>query len=214
MDMYSIFAMAMSLLGGAALTLALVIYLDARKSVSQNRHIMMHWCEAVLDQQDSNRLLRQKIEQALAERVRNLETFRVNHAHRLNTLEDLVDLLNSDGTVEIDHYSEGQGWDRVKVNISDLSDADVTAARPERSVGDAEVIDVQSEVRSEWDRAYILDEDGAAFDRTDMIEERNEIALRQWANVTPANPTDPNPLDVEMDLAAQSNVERRFLQGL
>ena len=200
MDMYSIFAMAMSLLGGAALTLALVIYLDARKSVSQNRHIMMHWCEAVLDQQDSNRLLRQKIEQALAERVRNLETFRVNHAHRLNTLEDLVDLLNSDGTVEIDHYSEGQGWDRVKVNISDLSDA--------------EVVDVQSEVRSEWDRAYILDEDGAAFDRTDMIEERNEIALRQWANVTPANPTDPNPLDVEMDLAAQSNVERRFLQGL
>jgi hypothetical protein len=202
--MYSIFAMAMSLLGGAALTLALVIYLDARKSVSQNRHIMMHWCESVLAQQDSNRLLQQKIEQELAQRIKNLETFRVNHAHRLNTLEDLVDLLNSDGTVEIDHYSEGQGWDRVKVNISDLSESEITAARPERSVGDAEVIvDVQSEVRSEWDRARVLED-------FELDVPAGDTLLRQWDNVTPANPTDPNPLDAEM----QAIVERRFLQGL
>ena len=184
MDMYTVFAMAMSLLGGLALTLALVIYLDARKSVSQNRHIMMHWCESVLTQQDSNRLLQQKIDHALAERVRNLETFRVNHAHRLNTLEDLVELLNC---------------------VADPDEAAEVGQRSHRELGAGEmdIVDVhESDIpRGSAARAWEVDDYNEACS--------DDTLLRQWDNVTPANPTDPNPLDVDMAI-----VERRFLQGL
>lgn len=185
MDIYSIFAMVMSLLSGLALTLALVIYLDARKSVSQNRHIMMHWCESVLTQQDSNRLLQQKIDRALAERVRNLETFRVNHAHRLNAAEDLIELLNCvadpDEAAEVGQRSHG-----------------------EPGAGEMDIVDVHESraARSALDRAQIVDDYNEACS--------DDTLLRQWDSVTPANPTDPNPLDAEM----QAIVERRFLQGL
>ena len=217
MDIYTVFAMTMALLGGLAFGVGIVMALGARAAVTQMRDDTTAFCTRILDQIHEDAALRQKIEKALAERVRNLETFRVNHAHRLNTLEDLVDLLNSDGTVEIDHYSEGQGWDRVKVNISDLSESDVTAARPdersevgdaedaarpERSVGDAEVIDVQSEVRSEWDRARVLEDfelDVPACYGAGSIVRTSDIAARP---------------DERSEVGAAQIVERRFLQGL
>lgn len=96
MDIYTVFAMVMILAGGAGLTVGVLAMLDARQQIGAMREASAQWCGNILDQATESTAIRQKIERALAERVRNLETYRVNHAHRLNQVEDLVDLLNGD----------------------------------------------------------------------------------------------------------------------
>ena len=132
MDAYTVFALFMSLTGGTALTFAVLIYLDARRDMSAFNDNVRFWCGRLEQDRVASDLLRTKVEQALAERVRNLETYRVNHAQRLNQVEDLVE-------------SERQRADLVSVTDPGITPMDM------------EIIDVQAAVRGEWDRARMLE---------------------------------------------------------
>jgi hypothetical protein len=127
MDMYTVFALTAVVLGMLAMLVGIVFSLDARRQVTLNRATMIAWCSRMLDDRAAVDKLNQRVSQTLAERVRNLEVFRVNHATRLNQAEDLIDLLNHSqdpledsrgaarsepgaGTVTVEDYEPR--WDR------------------------------------------------------------------------------------------------------
>jgi len=124
MDSYTIFAIVMSVLGSVAMTLGVFMSLDAHNETVIARDTVKVWCAKILDEVAANERLRSKVEQALAQRIKDLETYRVNHAHRLNQTEDLIDLLNQDqGRQPASPAVVDPGVDKLDMEIFDVAHA-------------------------------------------------------------------------------------------
>ena len=88
MDMYTLFAITMTVVAFGALLLAILNLHYARTEIRAHREFLRMWFDRVADEYDSHKLTQGRVQTALADRVRNLETYRRNHAERLNHLED------------------------------------------------------------------------------------------------------------------------------
>ena len=121
MDVYTLFAITMVVTAVLAMVLALFYLQHARREVM----LAMRAIGAMVDASTENDKLHNALRQALAERIRNLETYRVHHTNRLNEFEDILSLLNEDAgrlgiepssvlqpfEVEIDDHPESELFD-------------------------------------------------------------------------------------------------------
>ncbi len=141
MDVYTLFAITMVVTAVLAMVLALFYLQHARREVM----LAMRAISSMVDASTANDKLHNAMRQALAERIRNLETYRVHHANRLNEFEDILSLLNEDAgrlgiepssvlqpfEVEIDDHPESELFD------SSISDVELYGAlRAERDAGE------------------------------------------------------------------------------
>lgn len=150
MDIYTVFAMAMSLLGGLAIGVGCVMIYDARAGRAQSEANIAHWCGDILDQAAKHNALHSKVEQALAQRIRDLETFRVNHAHRLNECEDLIELLNQEDPFEFAQRKTQE------LGAGELTIYDRTDAIEERNAAaERDLVREMRAARSDVDRSRI-----------------------------------------------------------
>ncbi len=122
MTRYDVFAITMVVTAISAVMAVLGAWLygiAALAEVLRCRKMVERACAQLVSEQ----LLASKLRQAVAERVRNLETYRVHHANRLNELEDVVSLLNEDaGRMPIDASSVLQPFD---VEIADHPESEL-----------------------------------------------------------------------------------------
>lgn len=116
MDMYTVFAITMVVIGFGALILATLTFTYSRQVIERERAIQAEWAGQVLNSCEHTRLLQGKIQTALADRIRSLEVYRTHHTERLNEHEDLIDLLNVEVAQIIDEaHAEQSVGDLTKV---------------------------------------------------------------------------------------------------
>jgi hypothetical protein len=98
MDMITLFAILMITVAVGATAMACVHYIIARNEIKHSRELLSKWVANIIADTDRRQLLNGKMATALADRIRDLETYRVHHTDRINELEDMVDLMNTDET--------------------------------------------------------------------------------------------------------------------
>src|SRR5271165_3797121 len=96
MDMYTVFALTMVVIGFGALALGWLNLRYARTEIQAHRDFLKLWFDRVVEEWDTAKLTQGKIHTALADRIRSLEVYRAHHTERLNEQQDLIDLLNQD----------------------------------------------------------------------------------------------------------------------
>jgi hypothetical protein len=92
MDMYTVFAITMVVTSAIGLVVTWIYLKHAMHEVECGRSVV----DRMFQESESERAVRAKIQQTLAERIRILETYRVQHANRLNEQEDILSLLNEE----------------------------------------------------------------------------------------------------------------------
>src|ERR1017187_740333 len=104
MDMITLFAILMMTVAVGATAMACVHYIIARNEIKHMRVQLVAWMNEFSSAADRRQLLNGKMATAMAERVRALETYRVHQTDRINDLEDMVDMLNT----EQNEYASGE----------------------------------------------------------------------------------------------------------
>ena len=89
MDMYTVFALTMLVTGFGALALGLTSLHYARQEIKTHRQFIADYFKRACQEYQSDKLVKGKIQTAVMDRIRNLETYRTNHTQRLNDLEDI-----------------------------------------------------------------------------------------------------------------------------
>ncbi len=94
MDIETTFAILMIVVAVGATALAAAHFTIARNELKHHRVMLNAWLAQFTDEADRRQLVAGKVQTALGDRVRALETYRVHHTDRLNELDDMIDLLN------------------------------------------------------------------------------------------------------------------------
>ncbi len=143
MNAYDVFAVTMVVTAILGLLLAWFYLQSARSQVQ----LAVKAVGRMVDQVQADQQLQAKLRQALAEKIRNLETYRVSHSNRLNEIEDVVSLLNEDAgrtpidpsmvlqpfEVKIDDHPESELFD------SSMSDVELYGALRAERVADERI---------------------------------------------------------------------------
>lgn len=160
MDAYTVFVITMVVTSLLGLLLAWFYLKHAWREVKQSHQVI----ERCINEFDANRALQGKIGAALADRIRILETYRVQHANRLNEQEDILSLLNEEAgrlpinspsvcqpfKVEIEPHPESELFDS---SMSDENLHDImTAPRDTTVVTSAEEVLHRERVKQEFIR--------------------------------------------------------------
>ena len=144
MNAYDVFAVTMVVTAILGLLLAWFYLQSARSQVQ----LAVKAVGRMVDQVQADQQLQAKLRQALAEKIRNLETYRVSHSNRLNEIEDVVSLLNEDAgrtpidpsmvlqpfEVKIDDHPESELFD------SSMSDVELYGALRAERVADERIV--------------------------------------------------------------------------
>jgi hypothetical protein len=96
MDFYTIFALTMVVTGALALLVGIGYMQVANSEIKLSREFMQSYAQRSLDLIEAHGKLRAQVEKALANDIRNIQTRLHHHTGRLNELDDLTDLLNTD----------------------------------------------------------------------------------------------------------------------
>jgi hypothetical protein len=96
MDFYTIFALTMVVTGTLALLVGIGYMQVANSEIKLSREFMQSYAQRSLDLIEAHGKLRAQVEKALANDIRNIQTRLHHHTSRLNELDDLTDLLNTD----------------------------------------------------------------------------------------------------------------------
>ena len=96
MDIETTFAILMIVVAVGATALAAAHFTIARNELKAHRAMLNQWLASFTEEADRRQLVIGKVQTALGDRVRALETYRVHHTDRLNELDDMVELLNDD----------------------------------------------------------------------------------------------------------------------
>ena len=175
MDVYTLFAITMVVTAVLAMVLALFYLQHARREV----RLAMRAIGAMVDASTENDKMHNALRQALAERIRNLETYRVHHANRLNEFEDILSLLNEDaGRLGIEPSSVLQPFE---VEINDHPESELF----DSSISDVELYVVLRDERIEngtMTAPYAMipcDANGTPLDTTVVTEEPLSDAERE-----------------------------------
>jgi hypothetical protein len=99
---YTIFALTMVVTGTLALLVGIGYMQVANSEIKLSREFMQSYAQRSLDLIEAHGKLRAQVEKALANDIRNIQTRLHHHTGRLNELDDLTDLLNTDSAVERD----------------------------------------------------------------------------------------------------------------
>lgn len=102
MDIETTFAILMIVVAVGATALAAAHFTIARNELKHHRAMLNAWLAQFTDEADRRQLVAGKVQTALGDRVRQLETYRVHHTDRLNELDDIVELLN-----QVEEYEYG-----------------------------------------------------------------------------------------------------------
>ena len=94
MDIETTFAILMIVVAVGATALAAAHFVIARNELKHHRAMLNAWLAQFTDEADRRQLVIGKVQTALGDRVRALETYRVHHTDRLNELDDMMELLN------------------------------------------------------------------------------------------------------------------------
>jgi tetrahydromethanopterin S-methyltransferase subunit B len=175
MDVYTLFAITMVVTAVLAMVLALFYLQHARREVM----LAMQAIGSMVDASTANDKLHNAMRQALAERIRNLETYRVHHSNRLNEFEDLLSLFNEDaGRLGIEPSSVLQPFE---VEINDHPESELF----DSSISDVELYGVLRDERIEngtMTAPYAMipcDANGTPLDTTVVTEEPLTDAERE-----------------------------------
>ena len=175
MDVYTLFAITMVVTAVLAMVLALFYLQYARREVM----LAMQAIGSMVDASTANDKLHNAMRQALAEKIRNLETYRVHHSNRLNEFEDLLSLLNEDaGRPGIEPSSVLQPFE---VEINDHPESELF----DSSISDVELYVVLRDERIEngtMTAPYAMipcDANGTPLDTTVVTEEPLSDAERE-----------------------------------
>ena len=175
MDVYTLFAITMVVTAVLAMVLALFYLQYARREVM----LAMQAIGSMVDASTANDKLHNAMRQALAEKIRNLETYRVHHSNRLNEFEDLLSLLNEDaGRLGIEPSSVLQPFE---VEINDHPESELF----DSSISDVELYVVLRDERIEngtMTAPYAMipcDANGTPLDTTVVTEEPLTDAERE-----------------------------------
>lgn len=136
MNAYDVFAVTMVVTAILGLLLAWFYLQSARSQVQ----LAVKAVGRMVDQVQADQQLQAKLRQALAEKIRNLETYRVSHSNRLNEIEDVVSLLNEDAgrtpidpsavlqpfEVKIDDHPESELFERAEGERIDLTESSMS----------------------------------------------------------------------------------------
>ena len=104
MDIETTFAILMIVVAVGATALAAAHFTIARNELKHHRAMLNAWLAQFTDEADRRQLVIGKVQTALGDRVRALETYRVHHTDRLNELDDMVELLN-----QVEEYEDAYG---------------------------------------------------------------------------------------------------------
>ena len=104
MDIETTFAILMIVVAVGATALAAAHFVIARNELKHHRAMLNAWLAQFTDEADRRQLVIGKVQTALGDRVRALETYRVHHTDRLNELDDMVELLN-----QVEEYEDAYG---------------------------------------------------------------------------------------------------------
>jgi hypothetical protein len=97
MDIYTTFAILMLIVAIGATAVAVYYFIIAHREIAEAQRRLALWWNAVSEDADKRQLLNGKVHTALMDRIRDLETYRRQHTDRINSVEDMVELLNDDG---------------------------------------------------------------------------------------------------------------------
>ena len=103
MDIETTFAILMIVVAVGATALAAAHFVIARNELKHHRAMLNAWLAQFTDEADRRQLVIGKVQTALGDRVRALETYRVHHTDRLNELDDMIDLLNTEVVFDDEH---------------------------------------------------------------------------------------------------------------
>lgn len=189
MDIETTFAILMIVVAVGATALAAAHFTIARNELKHHRVMLNAWLAQFTDEADRRQLVAGKVQTALGDRVRQLETYRVHHTDRLNELDDMVELLNDDspgttidsmGYFHSEHERAGLALglsrqtdfdDGITRQLEDDVELDATTQRRRKSVLD----------RSEQSALDIQDMD-AVSDRPTFTSYVDSIAAELDAN--------------------------------
>ena len=104
MDIETTFAILMIVVAVGATALAAAHFTIARNELKHHRAMLNAWLAQFTDEADRRQLVIGKVQTALGDRVRALETYRVHHTDRLNELDDMMELLN-----QVEEYEDAYG---------------------------------------------------------------------------------------------------------
>jgi hypothetical protein len=127
MDFYTIFALTMVVTGTLALLVGIGYMQVANSEIKLSREFMQSYAQRSLDLIEAHGKLRAQVEKALANDIRNIQTRLHHHTGRLNELDDLTDLLNTDSAAQRDgdNIETGNGQaDRSLRSLGTLREID------------------------------------------------------------------------------------------